>query len=143
MIPEFDARGLLPRGVHRATWEEVVERFGGNPQRERLLDGLSNALVLLRNAGCQRIYINGSFVTAKELPNDIDVCWDTGGVEIDSLDSVFLDFSEGRRAQKSRFGSEFFPAQVPDGITGKAFLQFFQVDKETGFSKGIIELLLE
>jgi len=76
-------------------------------------------------------------------PNDIDVCWDIYGVNADALDAVFFDFDNGRAAQKARFGAEFFPAQVPEGLTGKTFLEFFQVDKNTGQAKGIIELLLD
>ena len=143
MIPEFTAHGLLPSGVHLATLEEVRERFGGNERREQLLTGLTEALRLLRAAGCRRVYINGSFVTPKELPNDIDACWDITGVDADALDPVFFEFDNGRAAQKARFGAEFFPAQVPEGITGKAFLDFFQVDKQTGEPKGIIEIELD
>lgn len=143
MIPEFNADGLLPRGVHPATLEEVLERFGGNERREQLLNGLVEALRLLRAAGCRRVYVNGSFVTSKERPNDIDACWDIDGVDADALDPVFFDFAAGRAAQKARFGAEFFPAQVPEGLTGRVFLDFFQVDKQTGEPKGIIELRLD
>lgn len=143
MIPEFNAHGLLPGGIHSATLSQIRERFGGNERRDRLLTGLIEALRLLRAAGCGRIYINGSFVTAKELPNDIDVCWDIAGVDPDALDPVFFDFEDGRAAQKARFGAEFFPAQVPEGLTGRAFLDFFQVDKQTGEPKGIIKLELD
>ena len=89
------------------------------------------------------MYINGSFVTSKERPNDIDVCWDIDGVDPDALDLVFFDFDDGRAAQKARFGAEFFPAQAPEGVTGRTFLEFFQVDKQTGEPKGIIELRLD
>ena len=143
MIPEFIAGGLLPEGIHPATLEEVRERFGGNERRRQLLAGLVAALLLLRAAGCRRVYINGSFVTAKERPNDIDVCWDIEDVDADALDDVFFDFSDGREAQKARFGCEFFPAQLPEGVTGRAFLEFFQTDKQTGEPKGIIELKLD
>ena len=143
MIPNFTAHGLLPEGVHPATLAEVMEHFGGNERREQLLIGLIEALRLLRAAGCRRVYINGSFVTSKELPNDIDACWDITGVDADALDPVFFEFDNGRAAQKARFGAEFFPAQVPEGITGKAFLDFFQVDKQTGEPKGIIEIELD
>jgi hypothetical protein len=143
LIPEFTAYGLLPEGVHPATLEEVRERFGGNERREQLLNGLVEALRLLHVAGCRRVYINGSFVTAKERPNDVDVCWDIEGVDADALDDVFFDFSDGRAAQKARFGCEFFPAQLPEGVTGRAFLDFFQIDKQTGEPKGIIELKLD
>lgn len=143
MIPSFDAQGLLPQGIYPATWEEVIERFGVNDRRRQLLNGLSEALNLLRLAGCRRVYINGSFVTAKQRPNDIDVCWDISGVDPNALDPVFFDFDDGRAAQKARFGVEFFPAQVPEGLSGKTFLEFFQVNKEAGEPKGIIELLLD
>jgi Family of unknown function (DUF6932) len=143
VIPEFTAQGLLPQGVHPATLEEVLERFGGNERREQLLNGLVEALGLLRAAGCRCVYINGSFVTSKERPNDVDVCWDVDGVDADALDPVFFDFDDGRAAQKARFGAEFFPAQVPEGLTGRAFLDFFQVDRQTGEPKGIIELRLD
>ena len=143
MIPQFNANGLLPHGTYPATLEEVIERFGGNKRRRELLKGLSAALTLLRLAGCRRVFIDGSFVTSKERPNDIDVCWDINGVNPDVLDPVFFDFDNGRAAQKARFGVEFFPAQVPEGLTGKTFLEFFQVDKHTGEPKGIIELELD
>lgn len=143
MIPEFTDRGLLPEGIHPATLEEVLERFRGNERREQLLTGLVEALRLLRAAGCRRVYINGSFVTSKERPNDIDVCWDIEGVDPVALDPVFFDFDDGRAAQKARFGAEFFPAQVPEGVTGRTFLEFFQVDRQTGEPKGIIELRLD
>ncbi len=39
MLPEFNADGLLPPGVHEAGWEELVGRFGYNPWRVRLLVG--------------------------------------------------------------------------------------------------------
>lgn len=141
LIPEFDAKGLLPQGIHRANWQEITKRFGGNRQRRQLLTGLKEALDLLKDAGCSRVYLDGSFVTGKELPNDIDVCWDVHGVDPMALDSVFFDFAHGRAAQKARFGTEFFPAQAPQRL--KTFLDFFQIDKETGAPKGIIELLLD
>lgn len=143
MIPDFTALGLLPQGVYPATLEEVAERFGGNDQRQQLLAGLIEALHLLRAAGCQRIYIDGSFVTSKELPNDIDVCWDVEGVDPDALDPVFFNFDNGRAAQKARFGAEFFPAEVPEGLTGRTFLDFFQIDKQTGEPKGVIKVELD
>lgn len=39
VIPDFDESGNLPPGIHEATWEEVVERYGGNTLRKRLLQG--------------------------------------------------------------------------------------------------------
>jgi hypothetical protein len=55
---------------------------------------------------------------------------------------VLLDFSERRAAQKSKYFGEFFPAQMVETSTGRLFLDFFQIDKETGMPKGIVEINL-
>jgi len=60
----------------------------------------------------------------------------------DRLDPVFLDFSQGRVAQKQRFLGELFPAQLPEGATGRAFVDFFQVTKVSGKPKGILAIRL-
>ncbi|HMN83459.1 MAG TPA: hypothetical protein PKA20_26490 [Burkholderiaceae bacterium] len=57
MIPGFDAAtGNLPAGEHSATWLEMLDRYGYTLWRRRLLDGLLDALRLLRAAGCARAY---------------------------------------------------------------------------------------
>ncbi len=77
------------------------------------------------------------------MPGDFDACWEVTDVDPAMLDPVFFDFANKRAAQKARFQGEFFPAQLPEGISGKTFLEFFQIDKETGEEKGIIGLNLE
>jgi Family of unknown function (DUF6932) len=142
MVPPFDQMGNLPPGIYWITWKELVSAFRFTPKRVRLLNGLKAALALLKTAGCRSAYIDGSFVTAKFQPGDFDACWAIEGVDPDSLDPVFLDFSHARAAQKARFLGEFFPADLPEGLTGKTFLEFFQTDKDTGVAKGIVALNL-
>jgi hypothetical protein len=72
MIPPFDDRGSLPPGIHKADWNELETRFNGSLRRVELLEGLREALVALRDAGCCAAYVDGSFVTAKEEPGDFD-----------------------------------------------------------------------
>lgn len=75
MSPAFSAEtGNLPPGEHPATWEEIVERFGYAPWRSKLLGGRKAALESLCAAGCKKIHLDGSFVTAKERPGDFDAC---------------------------------------------------------------------
>ncbi len=142
MIPAWLANGDLPPGVHFATWREMEDRLSFNPRRERLMAGLRRACKELRSAGCLLVYVDGSFVTRKESPGDFDACWDVQNVDDGKLDPVFWDFSEGRAAQKRRFLGEFFPAQLPEGATGRAFVDFFQVNKLTGGPKGILAIRL-
>jgi hypothetical protein len=142
MIPGWSTNGDLPPGVHLATWTEIEERLAFNPRRRRLLAGFREACELLRKAGCRLVYLDGSFVTTKEHPGDFDACWDIQQVDDEALDPVFWDFSQGRAAQKRRFLGEFFPAQLPEGATGRAFVEFFQVNKLTGAPKGILVIRL-
>ncbi len=140
MVPDFTRGGLLPPGVHWGTWEEVVSRFGGNGPRRELLAGLRAALENLRDAGCRTVYIDGSFVTEKDLPGDYDGCWEEQGVDPDTLDPVLLNFDRGREAQKAKYFGELFPATAPASGAGLSFLEFFQRDKESGEPKGIIAI---
>jgi hypothetical protein len=107
-----------------------------------LLKGLRAALDNLCEAGCEEAFIDGSFVTAKELPNDFDGCWSVKGVDPDLLDLVLLDFSNGRAAMKKKYGGELFPAELPEGGSRKTFLEFFQQDRN-GNPKGMVGIRLK
>jgi hypothetical protein len=89
------------------------------------------------------VYINGSFVTAKDVPGDFDACWDADGVDPDRLDPVLLDFSNRRAAQKAKYGGEMFVSDAPADLLGTRFLEFFQLDTNTAQPKGIVEIDLE
>ncbi len=143
MIPDFEENGNLPPGEYTADWEHIVPRFGWTNRRRELLAGLKAALELLREAGCRRVFVNGSVVTAKDEPGDIDVAWDPNGVDVDrllELAPVFGDFDDRRAAQKAKYGCEFFPSSFTADRVGNTFLEFFHIDKETEAQKGIVAL---
>lgn len=142
MIPDFEATSLLPAGIHHADWAEFVVRFGNSSRRKWLLAGLLDALTMLRTAGCQEVYIDGSFVTAKTDPEDYDALWDAAGVKAAMLDGVLLDFTAGRLKQKVKYRGELFPVQAVEDKLGITFLEFFQICKTSGSPKGIIRLEL-
>jgi len=141
MLPDFvDIGGpwkVLPPGVHIATLKEIEDRFATTDHRKHLFSGFEKGVIALQKAGCRKIYLDGSFVTEKSIPGDFDVCWDTVGVNVAKLEPVLLDFSNKREKQKECFHGEFFPADcVADNK--HFFLDYFQIDKYTGKSKGII-----
>lgn len=141
VIPDFQPNGTLPAGIHEASWHEVSQRFGNNPHRRNLLDGLYRALRNLKGAGCPRVYLNGSFVTDKESPGDFDAAWEP--VEDESLLDWRLTKPEGfaneRHAQKAFYGGELFPANALADDQGTTFKEFFQRD-EDGSAKGIVAI---
>jgi hypothetical protein len=143
VIPSFDSlTGNLPAGEHLATWQALLERYGYTPWRRHLLDGLLAALRLLRTAGCERAWIDGSFVTAKEAPGDFDACWDAQGVDFDRVDERLLTFDKGRATQKAAFFGELFISDMGADPQGTLFRDFFQTDRD-GRKKGIIVIDLK
>jgi hypothetical protein len=143
MLPDFDTDGNLPPGIHSATWDEFGARFGGSARRKQLLVGLERAMAVLRAAGCKRVYVDGSFVTSKAMPGDYDLAWEPTNVDIAlllSLDPVFGIFDPGRATQKAKYYGEFFPSSANEALTGRTFLEFFQINKDTGAPKGIVVL---
>lgn len=76
MIPEL-RDGVLPEGIHLCTLEEVKEIFGqfhGSDRRPQLTERLTRYVQDARSSGVvSAIVIDGSYVTAKEKPGDIDL----------------------------------------------------------------------
>lgn len=73
MIPQYNDYGYLPVGIHRATLEDIAARFGQESEiRQVQMESLRLLVELAWRAGAQRIVVNGSFVTDKLEPNDVD-----------------------------------------------------------------------
>ena len=74
MIPPLNEHGYLPPGIHPASMDECIARFGvGSEQREAQAHSLLWLVPMCRRAGITKILINGSFVTSRRDPNDVDV----------------------------------------------------------------------
>jgi len=65
----------LPIGVHATNWQEFRSRFGAGTPRRLWLFGRFKALVeLAASTGkLRRVFVWGSFVTAKPVPKDVDL----------------------------------------------------------------------
>jgi hypothetical protein len=140
VLPEFTAAGLLPPGVHRASWAELCLRFGWNSRREWLLAGLLRLATNLRDAGATTVWLDGSFVTTKPEPGDFDGTWDPSTADLRRVDPILLDpqdLGTGRMRQKLKYGGELIPGR--EGATGKSFVEFFQETRD-GQPKGIVLL---
>lgn len=133
---------VLPPGVFSASLADVAAAFATNARRRELFEGLVLACRNLQWAGCPAIFLDGSYVTGKPWPGDFDACWDPTGVDPAKLDPVFLEFANGRAAQKVAFKGEFFPSSMMCVDVGQAFVDFFQLDRFTGKQKGILSISL-
>ena len=75
-VPPLTSAGLLPVGVHDATLDEIGEAFGkANDARAALFASLTVFCGELAAFGSliKGVYVDGSFVTSKPVPGDIDL----------------------------------------------------------------------
>lgn len=75
MIPPQRSDGTLPPGIHQATLDELLAAYPPiNEQRQILNDSLQRAVEELRKLDPSLIiYVDGSYVTSKAEPNDVDL----------------------------------------------------------------------
>jgi hypothetical protein len=142
MIPDFRSDGYLPDGLHVATEQEVVSRFGTSTrQRRRLAMRLNRWLMLARIVNAKRFFVDGSFVTSKDEPNDVDaVIWlpDDFSDRLRNSDSEALELES---MLVTRRPEELFAAE--DGLDWDEWVEFFGRTRESdGRRKGIVEIQL-
>ena len=142
MIPDFRDDGYLPEGLHLATEAEVTFRFGsGAPRRRRLILRLRRWLELSRLTHAHRLLVDGSFVTAKQEPGDIDaVVLLAGDFEQQVADGsdAALELEE---MLLTRRPEEIFAAE--DARDWNDWVEFFSRTREAdGRHKGLLEIHL-
>jgi hypothetical protein len=143
-LPPFDDRGDLPEGVHPASLEDVLARFGqGTPQRRLVTARLTRIYELAQGTGkLERFVIFGSYVTAKREPNDVDIILvmrDDFG-EDDHEPDVFPMFDH-LRAQ-DELGASLFVIR-PAFVLGESvddFIAHWQIKRDSE-RRGIVEVV--
>lgn len=138
-IPPFDGNGNLPPGVHHVHLSDIEKRFTWTEKRKELFQGLTEAVVNLSFAGVLLLYIDGSFITNKDDPIDVDGCWVWNQrVDVKLLDPVFKTKNQ-KENMKQKYGIHFFIHGYDRGADGRPIERWFQED-ENGNGKGILLL---
>ncbi len=141
----FQANGNLEPGIHELSIEDLKIQFGFTKKRRDLIDGLLLALRHLKDCNCSAVYIDGSFASNIDDPNDFDVCYDPTNMDWSKMFNnypVFLDFANRRENQKKKYKGEFFSATALAAPPRYLFIDFFQKDKNDSSPKGIIKINL-
>lgn len=145
-IPSFDERGNLPSGIHKATIDDVVSFFGESKSLKR--KQLAKNLKLFYNcigAVAKSIYIDGSFVTNKISPGDIDmlIVLPNHLKFNDKVKQTIVGFQNNY----SKYKLHIFVCFETELEREADFLNFFRNtrkdEKGREFSKGIISLETE
>ena len=145
MIPKFEKGGNLPKGVHKATLDEVREIFGASSARRKWLIGnLEKIIDLAKTTGrLERVIVWGSFVSNKELPQDIDLLLIMKeDFVVDKMDlevKKVFDYVQGRIA----FNADIFWAKSSIGEeTINLWLETYQMTRDFE-SRGIVEVIID
>lgn len=141
-IPRCNAYGLLPPGFHPATMAELQRKFGFSPKRHSLIgDGLKPVARELIEIGIWHLYVDGSFVTEKPSPGDID------GYILTNLDSdAYLEVAKRRDAWRAQYQLDIYPAATGiEGYGSQAFWEewFGHTKDDPPIAKGIVKLSLK
>jgi hypothetical protein len=117
MIPAFGDEGYLPCGIQTATVQEIIARFGQDSELRRLQwESLVWMIELARRAGVQRFVVNGSFVTDRLEPNDVDFVLIVGA-EFPSDEAAAGDLLSGLSFQR-KAAKEKTLSVVTAGVMG-------------------------
>jgi hypothetical protein len=86
MLPAYYDGMYLPPGDYLATWQDVIQRFSGNEKRQGFCTRLKAILDQAKICGFVKVYLFGSFISAKDDPGDVDLLW----VYAENLDTESL-----------------------------------------------------
>lgn len=144
VLPELTSDGELPAGVHATNWSDFLSRFGGSsPRRLWLASRLRNILELAATGGrLRRIFVWGSFVTAKPAPRDLDILLVmSDDFEVEQMPAPAQSVFDSTRA-KLLFEADVFWARAS---IGQEVLDLWLDTYQTSRSfrkRGIVELEL-
>ncbi len=141
-LPYFRPDGYLPEGMFIATEAEVTFRFGtATRQRRQLVLRVRRWIDLARRIGAPRLFIDGSFVTAKLEPNDVDA---VVLLPYDFEDQIATNVDAATEFEEmlvTRRPEEIFAAE--DEADWNEWVEFFSRTREIdGRRKGLVEVEL-
>lgn len=134
--------GLLPPGEHPASLAELEAVFCFNYRRRQIFSGLTFVVEKLHEKRVERIWIDGSFVTMKERPKDVDVIYEPrSGSQTDTWG--LLSFAR-HNDLKELHRVDLWPYPSPQPIPGnpgqyQTILDFFKQSRD-GQCKGVVIL---
>ena len=148
-LPALDNEGYLPEGVHNCTLEEVRARFGSfttSDYRIMLCDKLLFLIAEAQATGLlKEVIIDGSFVTAKAQPNDVDLILvltdapDLGDRWLELRPTHYNALSRRRLAKRYRF--DVF-VDVQDTKAYQEHLNLFQSCRASARRKGVLRITI-
>jgi len=146
-IPVLNNQGFLPDGIHPCTLDEAKARFGafqGSDRRPMLWAKLREFLREVEaSAIVEAVLLNGSFVSGKPDPNDIDLILVVPAAHDFSVDLAPVEYNVlSKRRVFRRYGFDVLVARAGSDRL-RRYVEFFQqVRLAPGQRKGILRLVV-
>jgi hypothetical protein len=146
-IPPLNSNGLLPAGIHDKTLDEIRQRFGsfqGSDRRIQLFNRFEQLVVELRRSGrFAAVIVDGSFVTAKPAPEDVDLIVALRRDHDWNADLAPSDYAlVSRPALRRRFAFDVLLAAY-GGSDYERYVEFYgRVREDASVRKGILRIEL-
>lgn len=129
-VPDFTECGLLPPGIHDCSLVEVSVALCSNQRRLEIWEGLlgfknwANAL-----PSPKAFLIDGSYVTDKPIPGDVDLVVDVTDCNDADREQWFNAWEAHHEYVKNTFHVDFYPFVVGLGNDFSAFFQYIRIDE--------------
>lgn len=136
---KFDKNGNLHETT-TLTYGEFEKSFAFNEFRKEQIKATLLFLKILKLLGCTNAYVAGSFVTNKELPNDIDLCVDATGIDYRKLTKEYPEFLQPKGIERIKKEHHVHFALFFDaGCT--EYLDWYRKDRN-GKPRGLVKIYL-
>jgi len=139
MVPEFNKYGNLPAGIYESSLTYIEKRFGLNSKKRiSLFKDFHNFLELITpfKTNIKRLILDGSFVTSKETPGDIDCI-----MIIENGFRFTPDIVEKLCDSKKLYNIHLFMFEEKNTERYRDILNIFSKDRDLK-PKGLVEVIL-
>lgn len=144
-IPNWNEYGLLPEGIHDCAIDDVSDRFGFNEYRLGLIAGLEGAMQWLETMPpIESLIIDGSFVTNKERPGDIDAVAMISNLTERNQRQWVRAWQPQREMIKQTHCVDLYPTVLDQGNNFSAYFQYIRPEEalERGAPLGMLKGIL-
>jgi hypothetical protein len=136
MSLNFNSQGFLHETI-LLSYEEFKHHFGTNQRRINQINNALKFFRLFHSCGCQTVFVDGSFVSKKENPEDIDLCFDLTDMDVEKIRKVFPQFFEPNEIGKIHREFQCHILHFDKNFT--VYFDFLHEDRN-GNPKGLVRL---
>ena len=146
-IPEWNEYGILPEGIHDADFDEVRDRLGFNAHRGELIEGLERTIAWIRAVSpIESLIVDGSFVTDKAHPGDIDAVAMIGNLTERNQREWVRRWQPEHERLKAENRVDLYPTVLGHGNDFSAYFQYMRPEEALergaplGVRKGLVRM---